>query len=65
MASLKGTVGNGAPGSWNSSESGHPYIFEDDDKRVYLFYQGNNDHGASWYLSKLEIGFDGDMPYVK
>ena len=30
-------LANGKPGSWNESESGHPYIFEDEDKRVYLF----------------------------
>lgn len=57
-------VKNGPEGSWNSSESGHPYIFEDDDGRVYLFYQGNNDGGKSWYLSKVEIGFKEEMPYV-
>lgn len=56
---------NGDPGSWNSSESGHPYVFEDEDGRVYLFYQGNNDNGKSWYLSKVEIGFENEMPYVK
>lgn len=58
-------VKNGEPGSWNCSESGHPYVFEDEDERVYLFYQGNNDNGESWYLSKVEIGFDGGKPYVK
>lgn len=55
---------NGEEGSWNFSESGHPYIFEDDNGKVYLFYQGNNDGGKSWYISKVEIGFEGDMPYV-
>lgn len=55
---------NGEPGSWNSSESGHPYVFEDEDGRVYLFYQGNNDNGKSWYLSKVEIGFENEIPYV-
>lgn len=55
---------NGAPGTWNESESGHPYIFVDDDERVYLFYQGNNDRGKSWYLSKVEIGFENEMPYI-
>ena len=56
---------NGLPGSWNSSESGHPYVFEDEDNRVYLFYQGNNDNGKSWYLSRVEILFDNEIPYVK
>ncbi len=55
---------NGEPGSWNSSESGHPYVFEDEDGRVYLFYQGNNDNGRSWYLSRVEIGFENEMPYI-
>ncbi len=56
---------NGEPGSWNCSESGHPYVFEDEDGRVYLFYQGNNDNGASWYLSKAEVSFDEkEMPYI-
>lgn len=55
---------NGEEGSWNSSESGHPYVFEDDNGRVYLFYQGNNDNGKSWYLSKVEIGFENEMPFV-
>lgn len=56
---------NGEPGSWNCSESGHPYVFEDEDGKVYLFYQGNNDNGESWYLSRVEIGFEGERPYVK
>lgn len=55
---------NGGPGSWNECESGHPYVFVDDDDRVYLFYQGNNDKGKSWYLSKVEIGFKNEIPYI-
>lgn len=55
----------GEPGSWNSSESGHPYVFRDDDGRVYLFYQGSADRGKTWYLSKVEIGFDdNNVPYI-
>lgn len=53
---------NGAEGSWNRSESGHPYVFEDEDGRIYLFYQGNNDGGRSWYLSKKEIEFISGNP---
>jgi predicted GH43/DUF377 family glycosyl hydrolase len=56
---------NGVPGSWNESESGHPYIFVDDDDRVYLFFQGNNDHGRSWYLSKVELDFMDEIPFIK
>ena len=52
----------GEAGSWNSSESGHPYVFADDDGRTYLFYQGSSDNGATWYLSKRELLFDGGVP---
>ena len=54
----------GKKGEWNESESGHPFIFEDDDKRIYLFFQGNNDNGKSWYLSKKEVAWNGDMPFI-
>ncbi len=55
----------GAPGSWNSSESGHPYAFRDEDGRAYLFYQGSPDMGKTWYLSKVEIDWDeNNIPYV-
>lgn len=55
----------GKPGEWNSSESGHPYAFRDDDGRAYLFYQGSNDNGKTWYLSKVEIAFDeNNIPYI-
>ena len=54
----------GVPGSWNSSESGHPGAFVDDDGQVYLFYQGNNDKGKTWLLSFVKIGWKGDRPYV-
>ena len=55
----------GAPGEWNSSESGHPYAFTDDDGSQYLFYQGNNDNGKTWYLSVKKILWDGDMPILE
>ncbi len=48
----------GAPDAWNSSESGHPYVFEDEDGSVILFYQGSADMGKTWYLSRLVIAFD-------
>lgn len=47
----------GAPGTWNSSESGHPYAFRDDDGRVFLFYQGSSDNGKTWYISRKEVQF--------
>jgi predicted GH43/DUF377 family glycosyl hydrolase len=52
----------GPPGSWNSSESGHPYLFQDDDGRDYLFYQGNNDRGRTWYLSMVPIVWQDGKP---
>ena len=49
---------NGAEGEWNASESGHPYVFEDEDGKVYLFYQGSPDGGRNWFLSRAEVRFD-------
>lgn len=57
-------LANGVPGAWNSSESGHPAIFGDEDGQTYLFYQGNNDKGKTWYLSLVKIGWDGNRPMV-
>ena len=45
----------GAPGAWNSSESGHPGVFTDSDGRSYLFFQGNDDHGKTWWISRKRI----------
>ncbi|CAG7627430.1 family 43 glycosylhydrolase [Paenibacillus allorhizosphaerae] len=55
---------NGEPGDWNSSESGHPFLFKDEDDRTYLFYQGNNDNGKTWYISKVEIGWQQGRPFI-
>ncbi len=57
---------NGTPGSWNACESGHPYVFIDtaDDGATYLFYQGNNDLGRTWYLSQRRIDWAGGYPYL-
>ncbi len=52
----------GAPGTWNSSESGHPAIFEDDDGQTYLFFQGNNDKGKTWLLSFERIVWRNGLP---
>ncbi len=46
---------NGKAGEWNSSESGHPYVLEATDGTYHLFFQGNNDHGQTWYLSRKKI----------
>lgn len=56
---------NGKPGEWNSSESGHPHIFLDSDGRTYLFYQGNNDNGKTWYISNVEVLWNKKKPYLK
>jgi hypothetical protein len=55
---------NGTPGEWNSSESGHPAIFDDGD-RSFLFFQGNPDHGNTWWISKTEVLWDGNGPVLK
>ena len=55
---------NGEAGTWNSSESGHPGIFEDENGDTYLFYQGNDDKGKTWYLSNVKIGWRKSGPYI-
>ena len=55
---------NGQPGEWNSSESGHPGIFTDDDGQTSLFYQGNNDKGRTWFLSRVKIDWKDGKPIV-
>lgn len=56
---------NGDPGEWNSSESGHPHLFKDDNGKTYLFFQGNNDRGKTWYLSYVEVKWNEKGPYLK
>jgi predicted GH43/DUF377 family glycosyl hydrolase len=53
---------NGKPGEWNASESGHPHLFTDADGRTYLFFQGNNDQGKTWYLSNKEVFWKNGWP---
>jgi hypothetical protein len=60
----KPLVPNGPPGGWNSSESGHPYLFQDDDGQDYLFYQGNNTNGKTWHLSVLPIDWKNGKPVL-
>ena len=56
-------LANGAPGEWNSSESGHPGVFVDPrDGKTWLFFQGNDDNGQSWYLSRRRIRWKGHIP---
>lgn len=52
----------GRPEAWNSSESGHPYIFQDEDGSIHLFYQGSADMGETWYLSKTNLRFEHGVP---
>jgi predicted GH43/DUF377 family glycosyl hydrolase len=56
---------NGDPGEWNYSESGHPHLFKNEDGRTYLFFQGNNDNGKTWYLSNVEVKWNEKGPYLK
>jgi predicted GH43/DUF377 family glycosyl hydrolase len=57
---------NGAPGSWNSCESGHPFFFQDPlTGKEYLFFQGDSDSGKSWYLSKVELDWENDLPVIR
>lgn len=51
----------GPPGSWNARESGHPFLFQDDNGQDYLFYQGNN-RKNTWYLSVLPIDWKSGRP---
>jgi hypothetical protein len=55
---------NGAPGTWNSSESGHPGVFVDEDGTPYLFYQGNDDKGHTWKLSFVRLAWRDDVPVI-
>lgn len=57
-------LANGKKGEWNSSESGHPHIF-DNGKTSYLFYQGNNDGGKTWLLSNVEVVWSKEGPKLK
>lgn len=56
---------NGTAGEWNSSESGHPHIFANHSGDYYLFFQGNNDNGKTWYISNQKIGWKNNMPILK
>lgn len=55
---------NGPAGSWNASESGHPFLFQDADGQDYLFYQGNNTGGKTWYLSVVPIDWKEGKPVL-
>lgn len=55
---------NGDADSWYASEAGHPYAFVDKDGSTHLFFQGNNDNGKSWYLSRAVVSWVGDDPVI-
>jgi beta-1,2-mannobiose phosphorylase / 1,2-beta-oligomannan phosphorylase len=55
---------NGKPGEWNSSESGHPHIFDNPKGDDYLFFQGNNDNGKTWFISNVKIRWIKGKPVV-
>lgn len=56
-------LASGKAGSWNSSESGHPGIFQDGNS-TYLFYQGNSDHGKTYFISMVRIIWRDGKPSV-
>ena len=62
--SNKPFLANGDPGSWNYSESGHPHLFKDDNGKTYLFFQGNNDKGKTWWISNVEVFWNENGPYL-
>lgn len=57
-------LANGNPGDWNSSESGHPHIFNNPDGSTWLFYQGNKDNGRTWYISNKEVIWKDNSPLL-
>jgi predicted GH43/DUF377 family glycosyl hydrolase len=54
---------NGDGGTWNQSESGHPGLLQDG-INTYLFYQGNADHGKTYYISAVRILWVNGIPQV-
>ncbi len=58
-------LANGPAGSWNASESGHPYVYQSDDGKIWLYYQGSGDMGATWYLSRREVVFENGLPTLR
>lgn len=53
---------NGRPGEWNSSESGHPFAFKAKDGAYHLFFQGNDDGGKTWRISRRRIVWEEGAP---
>jgi hypothetical protein len=40
------------------------HILKAENGKYYLFFQGNNDKGKTWYLSNIEIGWKRNKPYI-
>ena len=59
------TLPCGSPGQWNSSESGHPFVFEDRNGLLHLFFQGSADQGKSYYLSRAAIRWRDGIPQIR
>jgi beta-1,2-mannobiose phosphorylase / 1,2-beta-oligomannan phosphorylase len=55
---------SGGPEEWNHSDSGHPGIFVDSDSSIHLFFQGNADWGKTWRLSRMDVRWDNEYPYL-
>ena len=47
-----------------AASSGHPYVFEAADGTYHLFFQGNNDQGRTWYLSRTIIRWHDGFPSI-
>ena len=41
------------------------HIFKDKDGQTYLFYQGNEDFGRTWFLSQRKIIWRDGFPQLK
>lgn len=52
----------GLAGSWNADESGHPYVFVDDDGTTHLMYQGTADKGRTYWLSRKIVRWGTPLP---
>ena len=55
---------NCKPGEWNSSESGHPGVFVDRAGQTWLFFQGNDDKGRTWFLSRAPVSWSNNVPSI-
>lgn len=54
----------GAPGAWNSSESGHPGLLKTSTGASHLFFQGNDDGGSTWRIAGTALSWRGLRPQL-